>query len=125
VTLTLFHNPACGTSRKVLAAVTDRGISVAVVEYLKHPLSAADLRDLTGRLDGDVADLVRKDPYFKELGLDPDDYTTTAAVVDLLVEHPRLMQRPLLDDGTTVVIARPVEAAEAFLDGAASPASGT
>jgi arsenate reductase (glutaredoxin) len=117
VTLTLFHNPGCGTSRKVLAAVNDRGLEVEVVEYLKDPLPAAALRALAARLDGDAADLVRKDPYFKELGLDPADYTTAKAVVDLLVTHPRLMQRPLLDDGTTVVIARPVEVGEAFLDG--------
>jgi arsenate reductase (glutaredoxin) len=116
VTLTLFHNPACGTSRKVLAALADRGIEAEVVEYLKAPLSPAQLADLARRLDGDVADLVRKDPYFKELGLDPADYTTATAVVALLAEHPRLMQRPLLDDGTTVVIARPVEVAEQFLD---------
>jgi arsenate reductase len=59
---------------------------------------------------------VRKDPFFKELGLDADDYTTPAAVVNLLVAYPRLMQRPLLDDGERVVIARPPAAAEAFLD---------
>jgi arsenate reductase (glutaredoxin) len=116
VTVTLFHNPGCGTSRKVLAAVTDRGVNAEVVEYLRSPLTRTQLRDVVGRLDGNVADLVRKDPYFKELGLDPADYTTAAAVIDLLVAHPRLMQRPLLDDGTTVMIARPVEVAEQFLD---------
>jgi arsenate reductase len=70
---------------------------------------------LAEHLDGPVADLVRKDPYFKELGLDPNDYTQPAAVVALLVEHPRLMQRPLLVKGDRVVIGRPKErAAELF-----------
>jgi arsenate reductase len=62
-----------------------------------------------------VADLVRKDPYFKQLGLDASDYTTPGAVVDLLVEHPRLMQRPLLVKGDRVVIGRPKERADELL----------
>jgi arsenate reductase len=114
--LTIFHNPSCGTSRKVLAAIEERGLDVEVVPYLKVPPSAATLRTLVGHLDGDVADLVRKDPFFKELGLDPADYTTADAVVDLLVDHPRLMQRPLLATADRVVIARPPAVAEAFLD---------
>ncbi len=114
--LTIYHNPSCGTSRKVLAAIQDRGLDAEVVSYLKDPPSATTLRSLAERLDGDVADLVRKDPYFKELGLDPADYTTAAAVVALLAEHPRLLQRPLLVTDDTVVIGRPPAAAEAFLD---------
>jgi arsenate reductase len=116
MTLTMFHNPSCGTSRKVLDAVTTRGLDVEVVAYLKTPPDAATLRSLIGRLDGDVADLVRKDPFFKDLGLDAADYTTPDAVVALLVEHPRLMQRPLLATDDTVIIARPPTVAEAFLD---------
>lgn len=114
--LQIYHNPSCGTSRKVLAAAQDRGLDVEVVAYLKEPPTTATLRSLAGRLDGDVADLVRKDPYFKQLGLDPADYTTTPAVVGLLAEHPRLLQRPLLVTDDTVRIGRPPEAAVAWLD---------
>jgi arsenate reductase len=114
--LTMFHNTSCGTSRKVLDAIEARGLDAQVVLYLKDPPSAATLESLVKRLDGPVGDLVRKDPFFKELGLDADDYTTPAAVVNLLVAYPRLMQRPLLDDGKRVVIASPPAAAEAFLD---------
>ena len=114
--LQIFHNPSCGTSRKVLAAIEHRGLDVEVVAYLKDPPTAATLRSIAKRLDGDVADLVRKDPYFKELGLDPADYTTVPAVVELLVEHPRLLQRPLLVTDDRVIIGRPPAAAEAFLD---------
>lgn len=116
MTLTMFHNPSCGTSRKVLEAINARGLDVEVVAYLKTPPDAATLRSLIDRLDGDVADLVRKDPFFKELGLDAADYTTPDAVVTLLVAHPRLMQRPLLATDDTVIIARPPTVAEAFLD---------
>jgi arsenate reductase len=116
MTLTMFHNPSCGTSRKVLDAINARGLDVDVVAYLKTPPDAATLRSLVDRLDGDVANLVRNDPHFKELGLNTDDYTTADAVVALLVEHPRLMQRPVLATADTVIIARPPTAAEAFLD---------
>lgn len=116
MTLTMFHNPSCGTSRKVLAAIEQRGLDVEVVAYLKTPPDEATLRSLIDRLDGDVADLVRKDPFFGGLGLDAADYTTPDAVVALLVEHPRLMQRPLLATDDTVVIARPPAVAEQLLD---------
>jgi arsenate reductase len=52
---------------------------------------------------------VRKDPAFKELGVDPADYTTKAAVVGLLLEHPRLMQRPIAVTPSRTVLARPKE----------------
>lgn len=116
MSLTIFHNPSCGTSRKVLAAIEDRGLDVTVIRYLNDPPDTATLRSLVDRLDGDVADLVRKDPFFKDQGLNADDYTTPEAVVAVLTEHPRLMQRPLLDTGDVVVIGRPPAAAEALLD---------
>ena len=62
------------------------------------------------------ADLVRKDPYFNSLGLDAADYTTKKAVIDLLLEHPRLMQRPLLVKADRVIIGRPVDRARELLE---------
>jgi len=113
--VTIYHNPGCSTSKTVLAMAEDAGADVEVVQYLKTPPSKERLTWLAEHLDGPVADLVRQDPYFKELGLDPNDYTQPAAVVALLVEHPRLMQRPLLVKGDRVVIGRPKErAAELF-----------
>jgi arsenate reductase (glutaredoxin) len=108
--LTLFHNPRCSNSRKALAALEARGVEFDTVLYLKEPLSRGDLERLVGHLDGDVADLVRHDARFAELGLDPEAYTEPDAVVDVLAEHPELMQRPVLDDGDRAAIARPPEA---------------
>jgi arsenate reductase len=112
--LTIYHNPNCSTSKNVLALAADAGVDVEVVQYLKNPPSRERLTWLVEHLDGPVSDLVRKDPFFKELGLDPADYTEPAAVVDLLEEHPRLMQRPLLVKGNRVVIGRPKERATAL-----------
>jgi arsenate reductase (glutaredoxin) len=66
-------------------------------------------------LDGPVADLVRKDKRFKELGLNPADYSDKKAVVAILLKHPELMQRPIVIRGKRAIIARPPEKLEALL----------
>jgi arsenate reductase len=109
--LTIYHNPNCSTSKSVLALAEAAGADVEVVQYLKTPPSRERLAWLVEHLDGPVQDLVRKDPYFKELGLDAAHYAEPAAVVELLAAHPRLMQRPLLVKGDRVVIGRPKERA--------------
>jgi arsenate reductase len=116
-TYTLFHNPKCSTSRKVDEALKEAGVDVEVVLYLKTPLTKSDLERLIGKLDDPVADLVRKDNRFKELGLLADDYTTKTAVIGLLVEHPELLQRPILETSDRAAIGRPPEVVVAsFLD---------
>lgn len=106
---TLFHNPKCSTSRKVDDALVAAGVDVETVLYLKTPPTKVDLERIIGKLDDPVADLVRKDARFKELGLDPGDYTTTSAVVALLLEHPELMQRPIIETASRAAIGRPPE----------------
>jgi arsenate reductase (glutaredoxin) len=66
-------------------------------------------------LEGPIADLVRKDKRFGELGLKPDDYATSDAVIALLLEHPELMQRPIVIRAGRAVIARPPEKLLALL----------
>lgn len=108
--LTIFHNPKCSTSRKVLDLLDAGGATFDTVLYLKTPPTRADLERIAGHLDGDVGDLVRHDKRFAELGLDPDGYREAGAVVDLLVEHPELLQRPLLETADRAVVARPPDA---------------
>jgi len=86
-----------------------------VVQYLKKPLDRDQLVELMGKLEDPPADLVRKDGFFKDLGLDEADYTDVDAVADLLVEHPRLMQRPVIVKGDRAIIGRPKDRVEAFL----------
>ncbi len=73
------------------------------------------MREVIGMIDDPPAELVRKDKNFRDLGLDAGDYTTVDAVVALLREHPRLMQRPVVVRGKRAVIARPSGKAEALL----------
>lgn len=113
--LTILHNSACSTSRHAVEAAGDAGAAAEVVQYLKKPLTRDELIELIGKLDDPAADLVRKDGFFKGLDLDPADYTTPEAVADLLVEHPRLMQRPVLVRGDRAIIGRPKDRVAAFL----------
>lgn len=111
----LFHNPACSTSRHALEETA--GADVQVVQYLKRPLDRTALLDLIGKLEDPAADLVRKDGFFAEQGLIAENYVTPEAVADLLVEHPRLMQRPVLVRGDRAIIGRPKDRVAAFLAG--------
>ena len=98
----IYHNPNCSTSKAALAEAESAGVDTDVVQYLKAPLDRDQLLELISILEDEPAALVRKDPYFKEQGLVADDYTTPEEVADLLVEHPRLMQRPVLVRGGKV-----------------------
>jgi arsenate reductase len=100
----------------VLEILHDRGVEFDVVEYLKHPLSRADFERILDAIPDEPGELVRKDKRFTELGLDPDDSTTKAAVIDLLLEHPELMQRPIVFKGGDALICRPSDKVLAFLD---------
>lgn len=107
--LTLFHNPKCSTSRKVDEALAAAGVDYDTVLYLKDTPTRADLERIIGHLEDPVADLVRKDKRFGELGLDAGDYITADAVIALLLEHPELLQRPILETADRAAIGRPPE----------------
>jgi arsenate reductase len=116
VSLTLLHNPHCSTSVHALDALEGAGHDVTVRKYLlvAERLSESELRSLAARLQGDPVDaLIRRDKKYKELGLDADGMGVDE-VVGILDEHPSLLQRPILDDGTNVVIGRPRARAAAW-----------
>jgi arsenate reductase len=114
--VTVYHNPVCGKSRGALEILGARGVEAEVVEYLKTPPDRATLERFLALLAGPPADLVRKDKRFKELGLDERRYVTREQVVDLLLEHPELMERPVVLRGDRAVIARPSERVLELLD---------
>lgn len=113
--VTILHNPNCSTSRAALAESEAAEVDTEVIQYLKSPLSRQELLDLMEKLDDSPAELVRKDGFFTDQGLVADDYVTPEAVADLLVEHPRLMQRPVLVKGNRAIIGRPKERVAPFL----------
>ncbi len=107
--VTLYHNPGCKSSRGAMELLSGRKVEFETIEYLKHPPTRAALEEIIAILEGPVADLVRKDKRFGELGLKAEDYVTKHAVVALLLQHPELMQRPIVIRAGRAVIARPPE----------------
>ena len=108
--ITIFHNPKCSKSRGALELVDAQVTTYNLVEYLKAPPDRATLEHIAGNYDGPVADLIRTgDRTFTDLDIDPARLTTPAAVVEVLLHHPEVMQRPILVRGDAVVIARPPE----------------
>ena len=92
-----------------------RDVEFDIIEYLKKPPTRETLEKIIAMLEGPVADLVRKDKRFKELGLNANDYAEKKAVVALLLKHPELMQRPIVIRGKRAIIARPPEKLAALL----------
>jgi len=115
----IYHNPRCSKSRQALSILEQAGIDFEVVEYLKNPPSAAELDRLLTRLGMQPVDLMRhKDPLFKQLGLEERNLNRKEAL-QVLVEHPSLLERPIVDDGARAVVARPPERANDLLKGSA------
>ncbi|MBW6530447.1 arsenate reductase (glutaredoxin) [Sphingomonas sp. RRHST34] len=110
VDVVIYHNPACGTSRNTLAMIRNAGIEPHVVEYLKTPPARALLVELIDRADIKPRDLLReKDTPYAELGLG-DTSLTDDALVDAMIAHPILINRPLVVSPLGVKLCRPSEA---------------
>jgi arsenate reductase len=112
----VYHNPSCSKSRGALEILVDKGVEHDVVEYLKAPPDRAGLERIVDAVADAPEELVRKDARFEELGLSASDYRTREAVIELLLEHPELMQRPVIFRGERAVIARPSEKVLELLD---------
>jgi len=105
----VYHNPVCSKSRGALEILGEQGVDVEVIEYLKAPLTRADLERIVDAIPDSPSALVRKDKRFQELGLAAADYESKDQVVAILLEHPELMERPVVFRGERAVIARPSE----------------
>ena len=109
MTVTIYHNPACGTSRNVLAMIRERGVEPKIIEYLKTPPSAAKLKSLLAQMGISARDLLRKrgTPY-DELGLD-DPKRTDAQLIAAMAAHPILIERPVVISPKGARLGRPPE----------------
>jgi arsenate reductase len=108
--IVIYHNPACGTSRNVLALIRNSGVEPHVVEYLETPPTRAMLVELIARAGMTPRALLReKGTPYAELGLD-DPSLTDDALVDAMVAHPLLINRPLVVTPLGVKLCRPSEA---------------
>lgn len=107
--VTIYHNPACGTSRNTLAMIRQSGEAPEIIEYLKTPPTKARLKELIKAMGVSPRELLRrKGTPYDELGLD-DPNLTDAELIDAMVAHPILINRPIVVTPRGVRLCRPSE----------------
>lgn len=108
--ITIYHNPACGTSRNVLALIRNSGQEPTVIEYLQTPPDRATLVDLIAAMGITVRDVLRqKGTPYEELGLG-DPQWTDEQLLDFMLQHPILINRPIVVTPLGTRLCRPSEA---------------
>jgi arsenate reductase len=116
VTVTIYHNPSCGTSRNTLAMIRESGVEPEVIEYLKEPPSRARLVELIKAMGIPVRALLReKGTPYAELGL-ADPKWSDDELIDVMLAHPILINRPIVVTPKGVRLCRPSEAVFDLLD---------
>jgi arsenate reductase len=119
MTVTIYHNPACGTSRNTLAMIRQSGEEPEVIEYLKNPPTRERLIELIGAMGIPVRALLReKGTPYEELGL-ADPKWTDEQLIDFMLAHPILINRPIVVTPKGVRLCRPSETVIDLLQGAA------
>lgn len=109
MTITIYHNPACGTSRNVLALIRHAGLEPTVIEYLKTPPSKDKLKELLAAMGTTVRELLReKGTPYAELGL-ADPKFSDEQLLDFIGQHPILMNRPVVETPLGTKLCRPSE----------------
>lgn len=104
-----YHNPNCSKSRQALQLLEERGIQPTIRQYLKEPLTEAELTQLLELLGKKPVELIRKgEDLYKTLELDAADVDDTR-LIKAMVEHPKLIERPILSNGQQARIGRPPE----------------
>ncbi len=116
MSVTIYHNPACGTSRNTLAMIRATGTEPIIIEYLKTPPTRAELRDLVKRMGIPLRDILRrKGTPFAERGLD-DPTLSDDALLDAIEAHPILLNRPIVVTPKGATLCRPSERVLDLLD---------
>ncbi len=109
VSVTIYHNPACGTSRNTLGLIRNTGVEPTVIEYLKDPPDRATLESLVARMGIRPRDLLRqKGTPYDELGLGADHWTD-AELIEQMLKHPILINRPIVVTPWGAKLCRPSE----------------
>lgn len=105
--VTIYHNPRCTMSRRTLALLRERGVEPQIVEYLKTPPSAPELKNILGQLGITAAKLLRKKEA-AAAGIDPTALSEDQLVA-AMVKHPIIIERPIVISGTKAALGRPPE----------------
>lgn len=113
--ITIYLKPTCTTCRKTLKIVREDGSEFETVNYFEQPLTKKKLTELIKKLDVPPRELLRKnEKVYKELNLSKKDLSDKE-IIDLMVKHPDLIQRPIVVKGDRVILARPADEIEKLL----------
>ena len=105
----IYHNPRCSKSRQTLAILQGRGIEPEIIEYLIHPPSNAQLEKILALLSMEPRDLMRKkEPEYRDNHLD-DPGLTREQLIDAMVQHPKIIERPIVINNDKAALGRPPE----------------
>ena len=107
--VTIYHNPKCSKSRQTLQLLLERGIEPIIVEYLKQPLNASQIKRVLKMLQLEPRELMRKkESEYKDLNL-ADTKLSQDTLINAMAEHPILMERPIVVVGSKAALGRPPE----------------
>jgi len=113
-TITIWHNARCGKSRDALKLLQERGIEPTIVKYLEEDLSSQRLKEILKMLQMQPRELMRtKEKLYRELNLKEEN--DNEKLIEAMVEHPKLIERPIIIRDNQAVVARPIEKLEEFL----------
>lgn len=113
--VTIYHNPKCSKSRQALAYLQENGIEPQVINYLDTPLKHAQLKGVLKKLKISARELLRTgEKDYKELGL-KNQQLDEDKLLQLMIEYPKLMQRPIVEAGNKAVMARPAELIDSII----------
>jgi arsenate reductase (glutaredoxin) len=113
--ITVYEKPTCTKCRELDKRLRERNIDFSKVNYYIEPLSKKKLKELLGKLNMSPRELLRKsEPVYRELGLAKDEFTDDQ-IISLMVQHPDLIQRPIVERGDRAVLGRPTQNVEALL----------
>ena len=111
----IYHNPRCSKSRQSLALLQEAGLDPEVIEYLKDPPTAAELSEILDSLKMEPTDLMRTgEAVYQELGLREKQLNRQEAI-ETMIQHPVLIERPIVVKGNQAVIGRPPESVKVLL----------
>jgi len=116
--ITVYQKPTCGTCRKVHAALKESGVDFDLVNYYTDPIEKSKLQELLRKMGISASELLRrgKDDIYRELELDKKELGEEE-LVDLMIKHPDLIERPIVEQGDRAILARPAEKLTDFLAG--------
>ncbi len=109
MTVTIYHNPRCSKSRQTLALLEDRGVELEIIDYLKTPPSASELKSILNKLGLSARDIVRKgEDAYKDNNLS-DKSISDDDIIAAMVTTPKLIERPIVVAGEKAALGRPPE----------------